>query len=259
MKQLAWIDGRVVEASSLRTDEPFVMQRIHTLAGRAYNLERHLAVLNRDAETLFGFATLCTAMDAEDIISRLLAGSHAPLIFSCPVDMRLTCSGELIFVLHKPTFGHGAYLRSVRYAVEPLAHALPKTVAQTSATIADDAMSDREVRMYGGDRALWLDAEHNLVSRPWLPVFVVYRNKVYTPAEYDSVEYTVAREAIHAARCELSVATISREALYNVDEIFFVDVMGITAASNIGHHRLLYMTASRVAERMMPKSENSEQ
>ena len=247
MKQLAWIDGRVVEASTLRTDEPFVMQRIHTLAGRAYNLERHLAVLNRDAETLFGFATLCTAMDAEDIISRLLVGSHAPLIFSCPVDMRLTCSGELIFVLHKPTFGHGAYLRSVRYAVEPLVHALPKTVAQTSATIADDAMSDREVRMYGGDRALWL------------PVFVVYRNKVYTPAEYDSVEYTVACEAIHAARCELSVATISREALYNVDEIFFVDVMGITAASNIGHHRLLYMTASRVAERMMPKLENSEQ
>ena len=80
MKQLAWIDGRVVEASTLRTDEPFVMQRIHTLAGRAYNLERHLAVLNRDAETLFGFATLCTAMDAEDIISRLLVGSHAPLI-----------------------------------------------------------------------------------------------------------------------------------------------------------------------------------
>ena len=253
MRQLAWIDGRVVEASELRFDVPFVLQRIHTLEGRPYNVGRHLEVINRESELLFGFATLCTKADAEDIISVLLRKSLAPSMFSCPVEMRLTCRGELIFIVGKPTFGHGSYLRSMRYSVAPLPHAEPTTMAETSATLADDAMSDRQVTMYGGDRALWIDANQNVISRPWLPVFMVYRGKVYTPAEFDTVEYLVAREAILATRLELIEADIPKDALVAMDEIFFVDVMGITAMSNIGHHRLLYTTASRIAERMMPK------
>ena len=259
MKMLAWIDGRVVEASELRFDVPFILQRIHTLEGRPYNVGRHLEVVNRESELLFGFATLCTKADAEDIISELLHKSHAPLMFSCPVEMRLTCRGELAFIIGKPTFGHGAYLRSVRYPVVPLLHAEPTTMAETSATMAEDAMSDMQVAMFGGNRALWIDANQCVISRPWLPVFMVYRGKVYTPAKFDTVEYLVACEAIRATRLELIEADIPKESLVAMDEIFFVDVMGITAMSNIGHHRLLYTTASRVAERMMPKSVKSEE
>lgn len=253
MKHLAWIDGRVVEASELRSDEPFVMQRIHTLAGRSFNVARHIEVLRNDSELLFGFASLYEAAEVEQIIAELLRLSCASAMFSCPVDMSLNGRGELSLTIGKPTFGRGAYHRSIRYVARCIMGNKPTSVAQTSESLAADAMADRRVRMYGADRALLLDENRSLISRPWMPVFVVYRGKIYTPAEFASVEFEVAREAVVRAGIELYIADVSEAALMKSDEIFVVDIMGVTSMSSVANHSLLYMTASRVAKYMLPK------
>lgn len=253
MKHLAWIDGRVVEASELRLDEPFVMQRIHTLAGRSYNVARHIEILRHDSELLFGFASLYKAAEVEQIIAELLRMGCAPAMFSCPVDMSLNGRGELSFVVGNPTFGRGAYHRSIRYVAQCVTGNVSTSVAQTSESLAVDAMAGRRVRMYGAERALLLDENRYLISRPWMPVFVVYRGKIYTPVEFESVEFEVAREAIESAGIELYVANVSEAALMKADEVFVVDIMGVTSMSSIANHSLLYMTASRVAKYMSPK------
>lgn len=252
MKHLAWIDGRVVEASELRLDEPFVMQRIHTLAGRSFNVARHIEVLRHDSELLFGFATLYKASEVEQIIAELLRLSCASAMFSCPVDISLNGRGELSLTVGKPTFGRGAYHRSIRFVAQCITGNVPTTIAQTSESLAADAMANRRVRMYGADRALLLDENRYLISRPWMPVFVVYRGKIYTPTEFSSVEFEVAREAIIGAGVELYIADVSETALMNADEIFMVDIMGVTSMSSVANHSLLYMTASRVARYMSP-------
>lgn len=253
MRYLAWVDGNIVEASTLRFDEPYVMQRIHTLDYQAYYLPHHLELMREASEMLFGFASLCTAADAEDIIRHLLEKSRVTLSFSCPVVMRINSRGELSFVVETPTFGAGAYLRAKRYEVVALVCEPPATIVQTSVSVANDSMSDMRVRMYGGELALWIDDKHNLISRPWRPIFVVYRNRVYTPQSYESVEYMRCVEAVRAAGLELVVRDLPESSLDAVEEIFVVDIMGVSSISRIGHHRLLSSVASRIADCMMPK------
>ena len=84
-----WDDGCVVEASQFSLHHPYVLQRIHTIGYKAYNLERHVALMRDASIALFGFASLCRVEDAARIIRRLLEASRVSLSLSCPVAMRL--------------------------------------------------------------------------------------------------------------------------------------------------------------------------
>lgn len=250
MRLLAWIDGRVVEASELRHDCPFVMQRVHTLSRKVFHIEEHLEILRYDSERLFGLASLCRGVDAEDIIVSLLEHSRVTTSLSCPVAIRLNCRGELSFTVEMPTFGEGVYLRAKRFEGVVYEANKPFTLTQTSATITGDELLDRCVAMYGGERAVWVDKSLNLISRPWLPIFVAHRNKVYTPEEFSTMEYRMASEAILSAGFELVVRDIPAGSLEQIDEIFMVDIMSVTALSKIGNHRLLSTVSARVTKKM---------
>lgn len=250
MKLLAWIDGRVVEASELRYDCPFVMQRVHTLSRTIYRVAEHLELLRQASEELFGFASLCSVADAEDIIISLLNHSRVAVSLSCPVAIRLNCRGQLFFTVEMPTFGSGIYLRAKRFEGVVAEVDKPTTMVQTSATIAIDEFADKRVVMYGGDKAIWVDSNLNLISRPWMPIFVAHRNKVYTPAEFPTVEYSVAAEAIRSAGAELVVRDIPAGSLEQIDEIFMVDIMSVSAFQRIGNHPLLSTISSRMTKKM---------
>ena len=253
MRLLAWVDGSVVEASELRLQSPYVMQRIHTLEGVAYNLETHIDVLRRESERRFGFASVIGAKDAQRIIGRLVELSHVGGSLSVPVVMRLDASASLIFEVESPTFGYGGYLRAKRDVGVVLTMDMPTSIAQTSVSVTLDAMSNCQVKMYGGNSAVWIDAEGKLISRPWCPIFVYYKGAWFTPAEYESVEYGVAVRAIEKVGQRVYVRDIPESALELIDEMFVVDIMGITSYASIKKHRLLSSMTTRVATAMEPK------
>lgn len=122
----------------------------------------------------------------------------------------------------------------------------------TSVSVAHDAMLDRSSHIAGGDCALPINDDGYLVSRPWLPIFVVAGNKVYTPAAHHSVEYTIATEAIAAAGFSLVVVPIPLSLLDRADELLYIDIMGISACAKIGDHRLFFSAATRIAAKMQP-------
>lgn len=248
MKLLVWNDGRVVEATDFRLICPYVMQRIQTLGHRPYNLSRHLSLLNDTAISLFGFATLCRVADAERIITKLLDASRVSLSLSTPVVMRLDSSGALSFEVESPTLYDGYAVRARRLSLATLSMSLPDTISQTSVTVAIDAMADSRVKSVGGDMALWVDEHDEAISRPWLPLFAVYHGRVYTPAEYDSVEYVVVRDAVRRAGMELVIHPLSLSSLMRMEEIFMADTMGITSFASFKEHRLLSIAATRIAE-----------
>lgn len=250
MRLLAWIDGRVVDASELRHDAPFVMQRVHTLSRTIYHIDEHLEILRYDSERLFGLASLCSSEDARDIIASLLDNSRVSMSLSTPVVIRLNCRGELSFTVETPTFGAGIYLRAKRFEGVVYECDKPNTLTQTSVTLANDEFVDRSVRMFGGDRAIWVAKSLNLISRPWQPIFVAHRNRVYTPEEFDTVEYRLAKTAIQRAGFDIVVRDIPAGSLEQVDEIFVVDIMSVSAFSRIGNHRLLSTVSARVAKKM---------
>ncbi len=252
MRCLAWIDGRVVEASELPHAEPFVMQRMHTLNNRVYNAHIHIDVLRDTSGVLFGFQTLASGGDVERIVAKLLEVANAPLSCSVPVVMRLYATGALSFEIEEPMFGEGVYLRAKRFAGVLVERTAPATIAPTSESVAAEAMAERSVYHMGGDMALWIDGAGSLISLPWRPLFVYHKGYLFTPKEYPTVEYINAVAAIKRANMRLVVRDIPSRALDRVEEIFVVDVMGVSSLSTIKRHRLLSSIALRVADRMEP-------
>lgn len=255
MRLLAWLDGVVFEASELRIDTPYVMQRIHTLGGQCYDLEQHVNLFRRSSEQLFGFATVCGASDAQRIIRRLVELSRVGEQLSVPVAMRIDADARLSFEVETPTFGSGRYLRAKREVAMPHVMPQPRLLSQTKSSIQLDVEADVAVRMHGGERAIWISDDGLLISRPWLPIFVYYKQHWFTPKYYDSVEYAVVARAIDKTGGKLLVRDIPESALEDVDEIFVADIMGITAFSKVKNHRLLTSVANRIAQRLEPKIE----
>lgn len=128
----------------------------------------------------------------------------------------------------------------------------PEAMSQNSVTVTLDAMYDARVRGKG-DMAILVDSNKEVISRPWLPIFAVFNSVVYTPMEYDSVEYTVVCEAIRRAGMKFVVRPIPMASLLRMDEVFVADAMGITSLSSIQESRLLSVVATLVASRMEPK------
>ena len=252
MKLLVWSDGRVVEAKEFRSLYPFVLQRIHTLGYKAFNVARHIEIMRNASMSLFGFASLCRAEDAARIIEQLTKLSRISPNLSCIVLMRLNSIGELSFEVDAPSYYSGATLSVKRPKGVFFTAPHPETLSPDSVTIALDAMYDARVQDRG-DMAILVDSQGEVISRPWLPLFAVFHNVIYTPAEYNTVEYRIVRDAIHRAGIELVVRPIPQASLLRMDEVFVADVMGLTSLSSIQDNRLLSVVAALVASRMEPK------
>lgn len=252
MKLLVWSDGRVVEAKEFRQSHPFVLQRIHTLGYKAFNVARHIEIMRNASMSLFGFASLCRAEDAARIIEQLTKLSRISPNLSCIVLMRLNSIGELSFEVDAPSYYSGATLSVKRPKGVFFTAPHPETLSPDSVTIALDAMCDARVQDRG-DMAILVDSQGEVISRPWLPLFAVFHNVIYTPAEYDTVEYRIVRDAIYRAGIELVVRPIPQASLLRMDEVFIADVMGLTSLSSIQESRLLSVVAALVASRMEPK------
>lgn len=252
MRLLVWNDGRVVEAAEYRLPEVYVYQRIHTLGYRAYNLSRHIILLREASAAMFGFMSLCRIEDAERIITKLLELCRLSPRLSCTVVMRLDPRGALSFQVEPPTLYAGCALRAKRLEGALLAASRIDNQHHTSLTLARDAMNDSRVIGFG-DVAICYDDNNEVISTPWRPIFAVYHNKIYTPAEFSSVEYVATAEAIAKAGFDLEVHALPVASLKRMDEVFIADVMGITSLLSINHHRLLFMITSQVADAMQPK------
>lgn len=249
---LVWSDGRVVDAKEFRLSHPFVLQRIHTLGYKAYNVAQHIDIMRSASMALFGFASLCRKEDAERIIEQLTKLSRISPTISCAVAMRLNSEGELSFEVEQPSYYSGAAL-SVKRPKGVFFTALhPEYISQNSVTLALDAMYDARVQDRG-NMAILVDSRKEIISRAWMPIFAVFHNVVYTPAEYDTVEYCLVRDAVKSAGIELVVRPIPMDSLLRMDEVFVADVMGITSLSSIEESRLLSVVATLVASRMEPK------
>ena len=252
MRLLVWNDGQVVEASQFRLDRPYVMQRIHTLGHKVYNIAYHVELLREASITLFGFASLCGAADAERIIAKLLELSRVTPRLSCPVAMRLDFEGALSFEVEHPLYDAGMALKSRRLTGAAVEMVLPNISYMSSASVAVDSLTEAMATKRGGDIPIIVNAERGVVSEPWRPIFVVYSGRVYTPQAFSTVEYKLVKDAVDNLGMELVVRDIPYESLQRVDEVFFADTMSVMPLVSIEKHRLLSVVTSRITSRMEP-------
>jgi hypothetical protein len=252
MRLLVWNDGQVIEASQFRPDRPFVMQRIHTLNNQVYHLSRHIEQLREASMSLFGFASLCGVADAERIIVKLLELSRVSPRLTCPVVMRLDCAGALSFEVEMPSFNSGMAVRTKRVNGVAIPMSGPSLAYQSSMSVAVDDMVRAVAEKHGGEMPIWIDREDNIVSLPWNPIFVVYKGRIFTPQQFETVEYMLAKRTIESLNMELIVRDIPYSSLLKVDEVFFVDTISVLPLFSIEKHRLLSVVTTRITNRMEP-------
>jgi branched-subunit amino acid aminotransferase/4-amino-4-deoxychorismate lyase len=252
MRLLVWNDGQVIEASQLRLDKPYVMQRIHTIGHKVYNIARHIEQLREASMSLFGFATLCGPADAERIITKLLELSRVTPRLSCPVAMRLDCDGALSFEVEEPLYDMGMEIKAKRVTGVGVGALTFDNFYLSSATIAVDELAQAMASKRGGNISIYVNSEGNIVSQSWRPIFVVYNGRVYTPSAFSSVEYSVVKDAVESIGLELIVRDIPYESLQRVDEVFFADTMAVTSLFAVEKYRLLSVVTSRITSRMEP-------
>jgi hypothetical protein len=250
---MVWNDGAVVEASNFSLDRPYIMQRIHTLGHRVYNISRHILLLREASMRYFGFASLCRAEDAERIIVKLLELSRVTMSLSVPVVMRLDVDGRLSFEVEMPAYNGGVLHNAKRFTGVAIAASRPFHFVESSVTIAIDNMIDSTTSQYGGDLAIWVDGNGMVISRPWRPLFAVHGSVVYTPEAFDSVEYFSVVEAVAKCGLELQVRDIPFDVLQRMEEVFVVDIMSVSSVANIKKSRLLSVVTSRIVSKMEPK------
>lgn len=254
MKLLVWNDGSVIEASQFSLDRPYIMQRIHTLGYKAYNVVHHIELMRAESIRTFGFASLCGVADAKRLIEKLLERSRVSQRLSTPVAMRLTADGELSFEVEMPLYSSGMELRAKRLAGVDILMVAPDTLCQTSVSVAIDDMVGAVVQKRGGDMAIWTDANDDVISLPWRPIFAIFNSKVYTPCEYPTVEYLGVVNAIKRLGLEFQVRNIPIASLERMDEVFVADAMSVISLSSIKKHRLLSTITTRVVGKMEPKN-----
>jgi hypothetical protein len=100
---------------------------------------------------------------------------------------------------------------------------------------------------------IWTDANGDVISLPWRPLFSIFNSKVYTPCEYPTVEYLGVVEAIKRNELELQVRNIPIASLERMDEIFVADAMSVLSLSSVKKHRLLSTVTTRIVGKMEPK------
>ena len=246
MKLLVWNDGQVVEVSNFVRPASYVLQRIHTIGYRAYHVSRHILIMREATARLYGYMSLCKVEDVERIITKLLELSRVSPLLSCAVAMRLDPYGHLSFEVEMPTYYEGMTMRAKRLRAVSIIAEKSEELAQTSVTVAIDDMCDSRI-LGRGDIALWVDGKSNVISRPWRPIFAIYRGRVYTPQEFESVEYVATCKAIKALDLKLEVRSIPLSVLLKMDEVFMVDIMGVSSFVSVDKRQMFYVNTSQIA------------
>ncbi len=168
---------------------------------------------------------------------------------SCPVKISVAADARMIVECESATFGAGCYLRAKMPSLAALQYDMPMPWGGYPSSLSEQAaaLADLRVRISGAEKAIRLDGRMMIAGSPWSVPFLVKDNHVFAPSESTSVEYLTACEAIRAAGLPLHVRALSHRALDNADEIFTVDIMGMTSYSRIGRRPLSSTAASRIA------------
>ena len=166
--------------------------------------------------------------------------------------MRLDCEGVLSFEVEMPTFDSGMAVKAKRMNGVAISMSVPDISYQSSMSIAIDNMLEAIVAKHGGEVPIWVDLEGSIISLPWRPIFVISNGRVFTPQQFDTVEYANVKNAIENLKMELVVRDIPYSSLSRADEVFFADSIAVSSLFSIEKHRLLSVVTTRITSRMEP-------
>ena len=234
----------------------YLYQTLHVAAGRARNLEAHVAVLDAASRRLFGRRYVPDAARLAERIGALAAAERYPSGVSGFVRLELGPEGEERLLPAGVSLYRGYAFRSLTPTGVTLVYDIPFSEAPTSVREATAAWARHEAQRRGAEVAVRCDTEGMFRSADDAPLLGIAGHTARISPGLASVERRLALEAVRAAGLELREEPLPREELQQMDELFTVDHRGVTALSHCDGHPLMTLLAERVAaalESLFPK------
>lgn len=226
----------------------YLYQTLHLAAGRLRNAAEHIAVLDAASRALFGRPYAPAPERFAEQAEALAAAERYPSGVSGFVRVEADAEGRTRFLPAGVSLYAGYAFRSLRPRGATLRYDYPLTEAPTSAREAAEVLARRRVADAGAEVAVRCDAAGVLRTADDAPLFAVCGRTVLAAPGPPSVERRLALRAIEAAGLEGHEAPFGREALPDLDELFYVDHRGVTALSHCDGQPLMALLAERVAE-----------
>lgn len=228
-----FVNGRVA-AWSPDIEAPYIYQRIRTEGDKPLHLKEHCLLLQQDSERLFGKSfEVEPDCIAETITSLLRLDNYSPLR-SHIVEIRVYESMDYAVMAVETSLYQGLELRAIRpKAMVCQAYSVLPDIP-TSASKAQTELLRRHAERYGCAVAICTTADGIITEIDGAAVMAVIDRKIVIQPGKESVEKQQIIERLRAGRREpVQIREITIEELRRAEEIFYVDVRGITSVSEI--------------------------
>ena len=229
---------------------------MHLAGGRARNVAGHIAVLDAASRELFGRPYTPGTAQLTQRIEALATAERYPMGVSGFVRIELGPDGAQRLLPAGVSLYAGYALRSLQPEAVTLCYDLPIADAPTSAREASAQLALRLAERAGAEVAVRCDREGRFREAGDAPLFGICGHTVYTAPAPASVERDLAMQAVRATKLALREEAFGRDALPQLDELFFADHRGITALSRCDGQPLMALLAERIAgamEGLFPK------
>jgi branched-subunit amino acid aminotransferase/4-amino-4-deoxychorismate lyase len=258
------INGKLQPAETLHgsvigipTD--YVYQRIHAMDGRALHAELHLALAESACNDLYRRTIDCDAERLNREVRELLEsnkyyiGSVEVMMYVYPDALRAYRLSRLLVCRRKMVY-NGYVLWHTAPCAVPLAYEYPFPQYSTAISFAAHGYAADYAAMRGAHTAISLNGAAEMVSICETPLFLSYRNIIYTPplalGIADSVERRLGIAAAIDAGYRVEVRAFPVEDSAAFDEIFTVEPQGVTSIREFRKRLFTNSAARRVSEFM---------
>ena len=209
--------------------------------GRPRLVAEHVALLERAARRLFGLQARLSAADLEREIVAFVARKRLPDAVSSFVRLELTEEGQTRLLEGGVSHYAGYAVRSIRPQTFSLVYELP---LEEWTSVAAESVHDL-MRSYAHGRGL-----DGVVQVDRLDRCLALGGALLCAVEPQTVEAKLLALAADRLHIALEVGALGRAELARCDELFAVDVRGITSVARCDRYSFMSLRVERLAEEM---------
>lgn len=227
-----------------------LFQQIHVAHGRPRLVAEHVALLERAARRLFGLQARLSAADLEREIVAFVARKRLPDAVSSFVRLELTEEGQARLSEGGISHYAGYAVRSIRPQTFSLVYELPLEEWTSVAAEAVHGLMRSYAHSRGMDGVVQVDRMDRCLALDGAQLFAFREGVLLCAVEPQTVEAKLLALAADRLHIALEVGALSRAELARCDELFAVDVQGITSVARCDRYSFMSLRVERLAEEM---------
>lgn len=224
----------------------YLSQEMLSLGHVLYNAERHIALLNRSAEVLFGTELQLSASELRQMVATLLQHNNPSRRGSVRITLTLNANAEYSIRNDEASIYDGFVMRSLSPKATYIEIAAPMPQHPTSAMAHTRELADALSRGKGCDKGIIALGESIVadIARPL--VALGGRTLLTHPSTCESVEGSRIVAAAEALGYTIRTREVTRADLAKAEEVMILDWQGALPLARLEQRVYTHISIERI-------------